>query len=77
MSEEERVEKYQERMRKMSEEKSYPERLHDIFMKNGLRSYSPIETEVALLIDEIVRDKDERIKRLEEREEVRLEQAGF
>ena len=61
----------------MSEEKTYPERLHDIFMKNGYRPYSPIETEVGLLIDKIVCDKDKRIKRLEERENVRLEQAGF
>lgn len=43
---------------KKEKAKSYPDQLHEIFMKWGFRPYSEVETEAALLIDKIYADAD-------------------
>ncbi len=51
---------------KKERKKQYPERLHDIFIKFGYckpNQILPIETTVALLMDEMLAEERERIER--------------
>jgi hypothetical protein len=51
---------------KKERKKQYPERLHDIFIKFGYckpNQTLPIETSVALLIDEIMTEERERMEK--------------
>jgi hypothetical protein len=51
---------------KKERKKQYPERLHDIFIKFGYckpNQTLPIETTVALLIDEILIEERERMEK--------------
>jgi hypothetical protein len=51
---------------KKERKKQYPERLHDIFVKFGYAKSNqtlPIETSVALLIDEIMTEERERMEK--------------
>jgi hypothetical protein len=51
---------------KQERKKQYPEKLHDIFVKFGYSKPNqtlPIETSVALLIDEILTEERDRIEK--------------
>jgi hypothetical protein len=51
---------------KQERKKQYPEKLHDIFVKFGYSKSNqilPIETSVALLIDEILAEERERMEK--------------
>jgi hypothetical protein len=51
---------------KIQRKKQYPEKLHDIFVKFGYSKPNqilPIETSVALLIDEILVEERERMEK--------------